>query len=348
MTESSGIKLSVNLPHSRCLVSRDAVIRVAEAADEAGLWGVVVEDHVLIERGQVVCPEGGGDPRSILESLQTLAFVAARTERVRLVTDVLVLPYRHPVLLAKEIATLDVLSQGRVVLGIGVGALRGRQAADGVVLSANARVAAREFDAFGVHGDRGPLTDEYLAAMKAMWTQDPAVFHGSHVTFDDLDMYPRPVQQPHPPIWVGGRSDKALGRAARYADGWCPSQTSVERLTEGRRRIQAQASELGRTVSSFGVSNPACIRPTDEEAQAMTRRQIGHFFTDDDALWSQTITGSPETFLAHVRRFRDAGGTHLNLKLVRPSVDMVVDQIRLLASEVLPALAEDEARRAVV
>jgi probable F420-dependent oxidoreductase len=146
---------------------------------------------------------GGGDA---LEQLALMAFVAGRTRAVRLVTSVMILPYRNPVVTAKMLATIDVLSRGRVTVGVGVGWLR------------------EEFEALGApeFGQRGSVSDEYIRIFKTLWTESPASFAGKFYRFRSLRCLPQPVQKPHPPIWIGGHSVAALRRVARLGDGWHP------------------------------------------------------------------------------------------------------------------------------
>jgi probable F420-dependent oxidoreductase len=141
-----------------------------------------------------------------LEQLALMAFIAGKTERLRLVTSVMILPYRNPVATAKTLATIDVLSRGRVTVGVGVGWLR------------------EEFEALGAadFDRRGAVSDEYLRIFKALWTESPVSFAGAFYRFDDVRCLPEPVQKPHPPIWIGGHSKAALRRVARLGDGWHP------------------------------------------------------------------------------------------------------------------------------
>jgi probable F420-dependent oxidoreductase len=146
---------------------------------------------------------GGGDA---LETFSILGVVAGATEKLRLVTSVLVLPYRNPVLTAKMVASLDVLSNGRVTLGVGVGWLKEEFEA----------LDSPDFD------KRGTVSDEWLAIFKNLWRRSPASFKGRFYSYDDIRCEPFPLQKPHPPIWVGGHSPAALRRTARYGDGWHP------------------------------------------------------------------------------------------------------------------------------
>ena len=328
--------MSVRLPHSRCFASPDAIARVAELAEELGFWGLSVEDHYLLPKHPCASPDAV-DGRTIYESLTTLAFVAARTSRIRLVTGVLVLPYRHPIAVAKEAATIDALSGGRLLLGAGVGALRQRLSAEGVNLVSSATLATREFDALNVIGHRGRLADEYLEALVALLSEDPASYRGEHVSFDGLDLYPRPTQD-RIPIWIGGRSEAALRRAGRH-DGWFPSQCTVDYLRTGRERVLAFAAEAGTPLpADFGPSNAACVLPDDAVAHDAMERLYGYYFTSREALLAGTFTGAPERVAERIRAYREAGATFLDLRLLPISLESILDQLRLIAREVVPAV----------
>lgn len=338
-TPAPDLRISIRLPHSRCFASPDSIMRVAELAEELGFWGVTAEDHFTLPPHGCATPDPFGG-RAIYETFTTLAWVAARTSRLRLVTGVVVVPARHPVQLAKETASLDALSGGRLVLGVGVGALRRRLSAENVNLATSAQLATREFDALGIHGDRGPLTDEYLEALIELWTADPASFHGQYVTFDGLDLYPRPAQG-RVPIWVGGRSDKALRRAARH-DGWFPSQCSTEHLRAGRARVLELAAADGIPApADFGPSNALCLLPDDAAARETMERLYGYYFTSAEGLHAATLTGSPETVARRIREYLAVGATFLDLRPLPISVESVLDQLRLLAAEVVPAVEAD-------
>jgi len=186
----------------------EALVRRGEAL---GFASVMIADHIVFP--SVVTSKypytvsgvfpGEGDA---LEQLALMAFIAGKTERLRLVTSVMILPYRNPVATAKTLATIDVLSRGRVTVGVGVGWLR------------------EEFEALGAadFGRRGAVSDEYLRIFKALWTESPVSFAGEFYRFEAVRCLPEPVQKPHPPIWIGGHSKAALRRVARLGDGWHP------------------------------------------------------------------------------------------------------------------------------
>jgi probable F420-dependent oxidoreductase len=189
----------------------DALETLVTRGEALGFHSTVIADHVVFpvtiasKYPYTVSGAfpGGGDA---LEQLTLMSFVAAKSQRLRLISSVMILPHRNPVLTAKMLATIDVLSRGRVTVGVGVGWLREEFAALG----------AADFDR------RGAISDEYLRIFKTLWTQNPASFSGEFYHFESIKCLPQPVQKPHPPIWIGGHSRAALRRAARHGDGWHP------------------------------------------------------------------------------------------------------------------------------
>ena len=189
----------------------DALETLVTRGEALGFHSTVIADHIVFPveiASKYPYTVSGAFPGSgdTLEQLTLMAFVAGKTSRLRLITSVMILPHRNPVLTAKILATIDVLSGGRLTVGVGVGWLREEFAALG----------AADFER------RGAVSDEYLKIFKTLWTQNPASFDGQFYRFKALKCLPQPLQKPHPPIWVGGHSRAALRRAARYGDGWHP------------------------------------------------------------------------------------------------------------------------------
>lgn len=203
-------------------IDPDTLRRRAVAADDAGFDSIWVGDHVALPR---TVDSGISDPR--LEALVTLTYLAAVTRRVRLGVGVLVLPQRHPVLLAKQLTSIDVLSAGRLTVGIGVGYVEPELHAFGVALA-----------------ERRARTDEYLSAVLALWDEAAPDFAGTWVSFSGVVEEPLPVQLPRPPIVVGGHSDAALSRAIRFGDGWFGWDLDVDEMANTLGRLRT----LGRTV----------------------------------------------------------------------------------------------------
>jgi probable F420-dependent oxidoreductase len=215
-------------------------------AEVLGFHSVVIADHVVFPvhiaskypytlSGAF---PGGGDA---LEQLTLASFAAACTKSLRLITSVMILPHRHPVLAAKMLATVDVLSRGRLTVGVGVGWLR------------------EEFQALGApdFDRRGAASDEILRIFKTLWTRSPASFEGEFFRFEEVKCLPAPVQTPHPPIWIGGHSRAALRRAARYGDGWHPVGANPAAML-GPDELRALIAEL-RALTEAEGRDPAAL-----------------------------------------------------------------------------------------
>jgi probable F420-dependent oxidoreductase len=339
------VKFAVMLPQSNRIASPQAMIDVAQAAEALAFDTVSVRDHIVFNGAYITSGmrnlDVPGDDRTIFEALETLAFIAGQTSRIRLGTSVLILPNRHPLLLAKQTSTLDSLSDGRLLLGLGIGPNRRETVDDTTKLGAHRTNLVREYDSFGAVGPRGPRADEYFAAMKAIWTQERPSFHGEYVDFDEVDVFPKPAQRPHPPIVVGGRSEKARERAIRWDAGWLPSQVSVEEVGAGvahLRRLRADGQGAPGS-EMIGINVHSLIAPSDEAAIDMAGSTVGEHFADERSLLARTITGSIPTFIERVSQYRDAGVNHVELKPVCRSIDHLIEQLRTIHDEVMPAFA---------
>ena len=224
-------------------VQPDYAARLGQLAEENGFESVWTVEHVVVPAGYEseypYSPTGrmpGPEESPIPDPLVWLTHVGAHTTRLKLATGVLILPQRNPVVLAKEVATLDVLSGGRVVLGVGVGWLR------------------EEFDAIGVPFDeRGPRTDEAIEALRALWTQDDSSFHGRFFDFDRAKSYPKPAQG-SVPIVIGGHTKPAARRAGRLGDGFFPARTSPEELRDLLDEMGRAAKDAGRDPDAIEVT----------------------------------------------------------------------------------------------
>jgi probable F420-dependent oxidoreductase len=218
-------------------------LEAARAIEAAGFAWVSCSDHpcVPLSRAQAMGP-------TWFDAGSTLAFVAGVTTRIRLMPHVLVLPYRHPLVVAKQYGTLDYLSGGRVILGVGSGHLK------------------PEFAALGVdYEHRGKVTDEYMRALAAAWQHDVAYFDGEFLSFRDMMVWPRPVQ-PRPPFWVGGNSNAAVKRAARFGDGWIPWELTPEDFATKAAYARHLRDDAGRSnpftlVAPLGVAIDATADP---------------------------------------------------------------------------------------
>jgi probable F420-dependent oxidoreductase len=253
------IRVGVGLPAVQQVPSRaqpwerelggDAVLAAAQAAERAGFAWVSCSDHVLVPVSRASAMGA-----TWYDAGSTLAFVAGGTRTIGLLSHVLVLPYRHPLVVAKQYGTLDHLSGGRLILGVGSGHLK------------------PEFAILGAdYTRRGKVTDEYLAALGAAWAGEVAEFTGATIAFKNVIVSPRVVQRPRPPVWVGGNSRAAVRRAARLGEGWIPWQLTPEEFAAAAAFAAAERSAAGRTdpltlVAPLGVSPEATAGTLVDEA----------------------------------------------------------------------------------
>jgi probable F420-dependent oxidoreductase len=235
----------ISHPYNPDLVSGPGVAEVAAAAEAAGFHGFGFTDHPAPTQRWL---EAGG--HDALDPFVAMGFAAARTTSLRLIPNIVVLPYRNPFVVAKAGATLDLLSGGRFTLAIGVGYLK------------------REFAALGVdYDERNDLCDEALEVIRTIWTGDDVTFEGRHFTARGITAHPRPVTQPHPPIWIGGNTGRARQRVATHGQGWCPfpapavlastagtAAMDSERLRDGVDDLRRRCDEAGRDWSSIDIT----------------------------------------------------------------------------------------------
>ena len=238
------MKFDLWLPTASPMTTPELLDAVAEGAEARGIGTIWVGEHVVLfeeyssnypyaEDGRIPAPPGSG----LLEPLITLTYLAARTSTVRLGTAMLLLPQRNPVYVAKEVSSLDVLSGGRVDLGVGVGWLK------------------EEFDALNVPwAQRGRRTDEYLEVLRTLWVDDLSAFHGETYDLPACEMFPKPVQQPHPPIHIGGETPAALRRAARAGQGWHTFNRSPQELAAGLAELDGHLEEAGRRRADLRIT----------------------------------------------------------------------------------------------
>lgn len=278
------------------------LVAVARACDDAGFAYVAVCDHVAI-------PEDLADAMSAewWDTVATLSYLAAVTRRVRLLSHVAVLPYRHPLAVAKAWATLDVLSGGRAVLGVGAGHVEG------------------EFAALGVPFERrGALLDEAIDAVRAALSAESATFDGPTWSFRGLRQRPRPIQEPLP-IWVGGSSPAAIRRAAERGDGWLPQGPPPEGMPaaiDRLRELRAASPMAGRPLTIGALSGPLHVGRPDWDA-------------------GRCVSGAPERVAEYLRSFRDLGCDQVQVSFASRSAEELCDQIAAFAAEVVPLVHTD-------
>lgn len=335
----AAIEFGIRVPNSGPLSSVENLRRTAKTTEELGFDAVWVHDHVVwnsqMHRHHI--SSGSADAiaddqtADFYESLTVLSYLAGQTSRVKLGVACLVMPTRNPIYAAKQLATLDHLTGGRLVVGVGLGS--------------KATQGSNEFGVFQVpYSKRGPLTDEYIDVMKAIWTEPLASHDGPAIQFKDAEVFPKPYQRPHPPVWVGGWTNKAAERTGRRGDGWIPGWLSPTEMAEGRKVLVRTAEEAGRDPSKIvvAVEKLASIATTREaalERALPTVRQSSKTYERDvddiQFALDRHIFGSVDDVRHRVREFIDAGVTHFELKLLYSSVDELEEQMGLWAESIM-------------
>jgi probable F420-dependent oxidoreductase len=276
---------------------RDELAAIAQAADRAGFSYIAVCDHVAIPRDKAETMQ-----TAWYDTVATLGWLAALTTDVRLLSHVFIPAYRHPLVTAKSFMTLDHLSGGRVILGVGAGHVEA------------------EFDALGVpFAERGRITDDAVDVIRAAFDDEFPDVDTDRFSVHGVGQSPRPTQA-HLPIWVGGSSRPALRRAAERGDGWLPQGPPPEGMESAIKFLLERRAELGRT------------QPFDIGGFAMPL-YIG---TPDWDLGPHSVSGSPDQLAEQLRQWGSVGASHLQVRLRSRSVDELVDQIGAFGAEVIP------------
>lgn len=295
--------------------TREFVLQVAAAAERLGFSSVWASDHVILPRTRKsVYPYPESTTESAfapgvmwLDPLMVMGVVAGATTRIAVGSHILVLPYRNPIILANEMASLDVLSHGRVLLGVGAGWMD------------------EEFEALGVpRSERGARTDEYIELMRALWRADgPTSFLGKYFRFDEMQLATRPHTTGGPPIWVGGNTPAALRRVGRVGDGWLGFEVFPDRLPDSITRIKKAALDAGRDPSSIVLSVRRGLLPTFQVTNFLPERR--------------SVSGQPIEVADELNRYADAGVTLIVFDVAMPHSDLI-KTMEWFSGEVVPLL----------
>jgi probable F420-dependent oxidoreductase len=302
---SNGLKFGVNLfPHQWQDVSR---------IEELGYDSAWTSEHIFFYF-------------PTFDALTVLAAMAARTSRIQLGTAVLLLPLRPAALAAKEIASVDNISGGRLVLGVGVGG-----------------EYPKEFDAVGVPvRERGARMDEAIRVLKALFTQDNVSFDGRFTTLDGVTLMPKPSQPGGPPIWVAGRSDAAIRRAGRLADGYLPYLFSPDRFREGIAQVREQAAQAGRDPAAItgGIYQFICLADNYGEAKRLAAADLSRRYNQpfEKIVDRYVVMGTADECARRLGDFAEAGVEHFILVPIVPSFEDLMPHVEAYARDVLPKL----------
>ena len=306
--QGPGLKLGVFIPHSGPLASPGFLKEVAIEAEESGFTGLWVVDAPARPPGDRVA--------HFYEPLTVLGWLAAVTGKVALGTGVLVLPYRNPVLLARSLASIDQLSGGRLILGVGVGHVE----------SENRILGAPPYQ------ERGRVSNEWLRVLNSFWMDERPQFSGRYVHFEAEELYPgpRPLQTPRPPVLVGGLSRSAIRRTVRYGDGYFPIVRPVEEMKHYLTMLEDEAQRQGRSLADFPILALGWTTITSGDG-ANAQGQDGQ---------REPLTGTVEQVTADLRAIKEMGVQHVGMFFRRAgSEEEFLQQMRTAAREIMPALA---------
>jgi len=311
------MQFGLGLPHAGTSAHGASIIQFAQRAEALGFESLWCGDHIVLPtEGTTQYPytSDGSFPRAsqvgFVETMTLLAYVAAVTERIRLGSTVIIVPYRNPIVQAKMFASLDVLSGGRAICGVGVGWLQ------------------KEFDVLGAsYKDRGPVTDEYLQIFRVLWTEAHPAFHGKFYQFDGIQFWPKPVQQPLP-IWVGGHSKRSIRRAIVYGSAWHPTRQTPEFVAEHVPYLRQEAERTGRDPASITVSLKRSLHITDIGLAGEVAFRSGN-----------ALVGTTQDIIDDARRCQDFGIQQLTYDFRTDDVHEQIAMMEQLASRVVPAVA---------
>ena len=317
------MEFGFGVPSRGPLASLENIVALAQKGEELGFDIITVSDHIVVpndidsiypynETGEFTSSQSG----EYMEQLTTIAYLAGVTSRIKLLTSVMVLPHRSPVLTAKMLATIDVLSQGRLIVGCGVGWME------------------EEFEAIGAppYAERGAVGNEYLRVFKELWTSDDPSFDGEYASFSNIAFAPKPVQEPHPPLWIGGESPPALRRAGQLGDAWYPICSNpqfpvgtLEQFADYQARVRRHAERAGRDTDELDFAYSVNWFDDTQEQVVEGERRI--------------LTGSPTQVAADIDALEDLGVNHLMLNFQGSDLEETIELLARFTEGVRPLTA---------
>ena len=297
----------------------DELVQIVSEAEKLGLDSLWVSDHLMYTE-----PDA-----SVLEALTTLTAVAMETKRVKIGTKVLSMPFRHPAILAKMGSTLDIISNGRLILGVGAGWYE------------------KEFEAFGIPFDkRVGRMKEGIEVLKSLWINALTTYHGSFYHLEGAESWPKPLQKPHPPIWIGATGPRMLRIVAELGDGWITTNQSPEQYGHSWKTIQGHAGELGRdaasiepvcyTYSTIATDADKARRTAEELILPERRRALSNPNLRIKDIEKFGIIGGPDEWIKRIEEYVRAGARHVIVKIV----PLNLDSLRLYGKKVIPYVTQ--------
>jgi probable F420-dependent oxidoreductase len=310
------MQFGLGLPTAGAAASGPNIITFAQRAEALGFESLWCGDHIILPTAgtnQYPYTADGSFSRptdiGFLETLTVLSYAAAVTERIRLGSTVIILPYRNPIAQAKMFASLDVLSGGRAICGVGVGWLE------------------KEFDTLGVpYAERGPMSDEFLQIFRILWSEEHPEFRGRFYRFDGIQFQPKPLQRPLP-IWVGGHSKRAIRRAVTYGHAWHPTRQTPQYVAEHLPYVRQEAERLGRDPDSITISLKRSVHLTDIGLAAEGPFRSGN-----------ALVGPTQAIIDDAKHCQDLGIHQLTYDFRTDDLDAQLAIIERLADRVVPAV----------
>jgi probable F420-dependent oxidoreductase len=310
------MKIGVRMPYSGELAKPDNLIAFAKQAEKLGFYALFMSDHIVIpEKINSNYPYnkmGFDEPNDALELLTTLAFVAAATSKINLMTGIMVVPYRNPLVAAKALANIDYLSKGRLILGAGAGWMR------------------EEFEALQApFENRGDFVDESIKIFKHLWMDERLFHQGKFHKFSGITFQPKPHQRPHPPIWIGGESRRAIRRAAELGDGWMPIGSNSTHplrtpsaLKSALELLEKDVLKAGRKMSDLEI------------AYFVPQYKLENRATDDN----RSFVGVADKIVADIKEYENLGVTFMGFEILGTSLNDALQGIEEFSTKILPRL----------
>jgi len=332
------VAFGVRLPNSGPLAAADSILNSADVAEQLGYDSVWVHDHITwgteqhrghLSSGSAEALKSAQLP-NFYECLTTLATLAGRTNRVKLGIAVVILPLRNPVIFAKQTSTLDVLSGGRLLVGVAPGA---------------PKITEKEFETVGVdYHSRGKITDDFIQAIRKLWTEPLPTYKGKFISFNEVQMFPKPIQKPHPPILIGGGerglSDIALNRVVSGGDGWIPAYLTEAELETGVKRLREGTKKAGRGGGEkfiIGLEMFTGLGQSDDAAKNTFSSTLTKNFVSVDEGMKRSLVGTSQTITRRMEAYAKAGLDYVELKFMYSTVQEFHKSMETFAKDVLPS-----------
>ncbi len=313
-------------------------MEVAEEAENLEFHSVWVHDHILwgteqhrthLSAGSAEALEESQRP-NFYESVTTLSYIAGRTKSVKLGVAVLVLPLRNPLVLGKQLANLDVLSEGRLIVGVAPGA---------------PNITKHEFEAVGVdYEQRGKITDEYISALKKIWNENLPTFSGAFLNFSDAQIFPKPLQK-NLKILIGGGergiSPRALRRVVELGDGWIPAYLTPVEIRDGVAKINEEFRSRGRDPSGLTIVHEmfTAVDSDSSHAAALAAKSLSTNFVSVEEGMKRSLVGSPSELVRKLELYSSAGVNVTELKFIYSEILSLLKMMKLFAEEILPSFS---------